>query len=121
MEVATRLKTRLIDGTPVIDAGGELDHEGMPEFREEVSSLIEQGHMNIVIDMSDVNFMDSGGISGIVYAMKRLADLNGSVTLAGCSERIIRKLEIGGLIRISAALRLAPGVEQAVRELRRAS
>ena len=121
MKVAVMLNTRLVDGTPVIDADGDLDHVGMPEFREEVSSLIEQGHTNIVIDMIDVSFMDSGGVSGIVYAMKRLADLNGGVTLAGCNERIIRKLEIGGLTRISAALRFAPSVEQAVRELRKAS
>lgn len=121
MEVATRLRTRLVDGTPVIDADGELDYQGIPELREEVSSLIEQGHTNIVIDMSDVCFMDSGGVSGIIYTMKRLASLNGGVTLAGCNEGIMRKLEIGGLTRLSAALRFAPSVEQAVRDLRKAT
>lgn len=121
MEVAVKLSSRLVDGTPVIDAEGELDYVAIPEFRDAVSGLIEQGHRNIVIDMSHVGFMDSGGITGIIYAMKRLAGLSGSVILAGCNELIIHKLEIGGLTRISAALRFAPDVEQAVRELRRAS
>jgi anti-sigma B factor antagonist len=120
MEVAVKLSSRLVDGTPVIDADGELDYVAIPEFKDEVSGFIEQGHTNIVIDMSHICFMDSGGISSIIYTMKRLASLNGGVTLAGCNKKIIRKLEIGGLTRISSALRFAPDVEQAVRELRKA-
>ncbi len=121
MEVVVTLNTRLVDGTPVIDVDGELDHAGLPEFRSEVSNLIEQGHRNLVVDMSDTHFMDSGGLSGIVYVMKRLAVLKGGVTLAGCSERIFRKLEVSGLTQVSDTLRFAPSVEQALRELRKAS
>lgn len=121
MEVAVKLSSRLVDGTPVIDAEGELDYVAIPEFRDEVSGLIEQGHTSIVVDMSHVCFMDSGGITGIIYTMKRLAGLHGRVTLAGCNEMIFHKLEIAGLTRISTALRFAPDVEQAVRELRKAS
>lgn len=117
MEILMKLSTRLVDGTPVVDTDGEMDHLGLPQFRNELASLIEQGHRRIVVDMSDVCFMDSGGVSGVVYAMKRLATLNGAITLAACNEIILRKLEIGGLAKISPALRLAPSVEQAVREL----
>ena len=116
MEVALRLNTRIVDGTPVIEADGELDYLGISQLRAEVSRLIEQGHNSIVIDMSHVGFMDSCGISGIIYTMKRLGALKGRITLAGCNERIIRKLEIGGLTRVSDVLRLAPSVEQAVHE-----
>lgn len=114
MEASLTLSTRIVDGTPVIDADGELGHAGISEFRAEVSSLIEQGHTTIVIDMRDIDFMDSGGLSGIIYTMKLLGRLNGVVTLAGCNERILRKLEIGGLARISDVLRVAPSVEHAM-------
>ncbi len=114
MEVVLQLRTHIVDGTPVIDADGELDHTGLPQFRDELLRLIESGHNRVVLDMSDIDFMDSGGLSGIIYAMKRLASLDGAITLACCNERIVRRLEIGGLTRISEALRLAPSVEQAV-------
>lgn len=114
MEACLKLKTRIIAGTPVIEADGELGHAGISEFRAEVSRLIERGHTTIVVDMLHVDFMDSGGLSGIIYTMKQLDSLNGEVILAGCCSRVLRKLEIGGLSKLSDALRLAPTVEHAI-------
>ncbi|HEX2988856.1 MAG TPA: STAS domain-containing protein [Chloroflexota bacterium] len=114
MEVALSVQTRIVDGKPVIDVDGEMDHTGIRQFRDEVASLIDQGHRSIVLDMCHVGFMDSGGLSAIIYAMKRLESLEGCITLAGCNDLIVRKLTIGGLTKISDALRLAQSVEHAV-------
>ncbi len=121
MEALVRLKTNLQDGIPVIDLDGELDHNGTPRLRTEIASLLEQGYRNVVMDMRHVSFMDSGGVSGIIYTMKRVAAVGGGVILAGCNNRIIRKFDVGGLTRISNALKLAPSAEQAVRELKHVS
>jgi len=118
MAVLIHLKVSLQDGIPVIDVDGELDHSATPELRTQIANLVGQGHRSVVMDMSHVSFMDSGGISLIIYAMKRLAAVNGGVILAGCNNRIIRKLGVGGLTRISDALKLAPSVEQAIRGLK---
>jgi anti-sigma B factor antagonist len=107
----------LRDGIPVIRITGDLDHYSLPGFRSAISDLITNGHINIVVDMSGVEFMDSGGMSGIVFALKRLSPLGGHLRLANASPRIIRKLDIGGLTKISDVLTVSDTVEKAIEDL----
>jgi len=118
MDIETSVDTKYLEGIPVIDVDGDLDHRSTTLFREQVVALAERGCASVIIDMADVTFMDSGGMSAIIFALKRLPDENGRVVLAGSSAHIVRKLEIGGLTKLSDKLTLAPSVERAVQELK---
>ena len=62
--------------------------------------------------------MDSGGMSGIVFGLKRLAEVGGRLFLANCSPRIMRKLEISGFVMMPDKLVLCDTLEDAVSSAR---
>jgi anti-sigma B factor antagonist len=97
---------------------GDLDHLGAPGLRSVIADLIDKGHERIVLDLSEVAFIDSGGMSAVMFAIKRLSAIGGKLYLADCSPQVIHKLEIGGLTRIENTLIISPTVEQAVQDSR---
>jgi anti-sigma B factor antagonist len=53
---------------------------------------------NVVADLSDLTFIDSSGISGLITVAKRLREQGGSFTIANCRRDIRRAFEISGTL-----------------------
>ena len=114
MNGETEYKVEQQNGIPVIKVIGALDHYNVPRFRSLIMDLIGKGHNKVVVDMSGVDFMDSGGMSGIIFALKRLSELGGRLYLANCGLRIMRKLEISGFTMMPDKLVVTDSVDEAV-------
>ncbi|HUV03505.1 MAG TPA: STAS domain-containing protein [Armatimonadota bacterium] len=117
MDADTRFDVEMQGDVPVVQIVGDLDHYSTPEFRSVTSELIQQGHKTIVVDMSAVDFMDSSGMSGIIFAAKRLAAADGHLSLTNCNPRTARKLSIGGLTKMPDLLSIYPSLEEALQHL----
>jgi anti-sigma B factor antagonist len=83
-----------VNGIPVLNAVGEIDLSTASIFKRAIHELIENGHRHILIDMSQVVFMDSSGFGTLLSAIKILRPQNGTVTLAGCNDAVSRMLGI---------------------------
>ena len=83
----------------VLRVGGEIDLYTAPTLREGLSNLVATGVRHVVIDTSDVTFLDSTGLGVLVGGLKRLRAHDGSLALAGGQERIVRLLRLTGLTR----------------------
>lgn len=90
-----------------------VDLEVAGEFRAALVQLINTGHRRLVVDMSDVNFVDSSGLGALVSALKALKVVNGGgdVRLANVQPPVTALLEIIRLHRVFASY---PTVDQAV-------
>lgn len=102
------------DGIPVVHIKGDLDHANTPHFRSIISDLINKGYKRMILEMSGVTFMDSGGMSGVIFAAKQLHSLGGHLSLSNCNSRITRKLDIGGLSKLTSILTIHSSIEQAI-------
>jgi len=105
------------DGTPIIRIIGDLDHFCQPEFRSVMARLVEEDHRALIFDLTKVDFLDSGGLTGIVFAIKRFSQIGGRLFLANCNPRITRKLEISGLTKLGETLVISPSVEASLLQL----
>ena len=114
MDFQTQFDIDIKNDVPVVRVAGSLDHINSSRFRSTISKLIEAGHKRIVVDMSAVDFMDSGGLSGVVYAIKRLSVIEGRLQLAGLQPRTARKFEVSGLTRLPSVLTFHPSAEEAL-------
>ena len=90
-----------------------VDLEVAGEFRAALVQLIDSGHRHLVVDMSDVSFVDSSGLGALVSALKALKGLKGGgdVRLANVQPPVVALLEIIRLHRVFASY---PSVDQAV-------
>ena len=81
---------------------GEIDHHTAKAIREEADAAIRRTRPGvIVIDFSAVSFMDSSGI-GLILGRKNLADeIGAEIVLTGLSARLLRMIELSGVLRLS--------------------
>lgn len=86
----------------VLSAGGDLDVVGAPELRQAVVTVVSEGARLLVLDLSDLDFVDSFGIGAVVGALKRLRQRGGDLALVCPTPRIRRVFEICDLDRILA-------------------
>ena len=77
---------------------GEIDLHTAPQLREAVVRSIDQGARAIVVDLSAVSFVDSGGLGVIVTAVRRLGP--GAVALVIPHRGLVRIFRICSLDRL---------------------
>lgn len=72
----------------VIDMVGSLVASGVDEFRNQISRLIEKKYCYLLLEMGNVDFMDSSGLGACMASHKQLAEKNGMVVFAKPSEQV---------------------------------
>lgn len=81
----------------VIEVSGDVDLFTAPEFKERVIQVIEQGKTHLVIDLTNVSFIDSTALGVLVGALKRVRPDGGSIAVVAPDERIRGLFEMMGL------------------------
>jgi anti-sigma B factor antagonist len=82
-----------------------------PSLKSELVILSNEGVPNLILDLSDVNYVDSSGLSAILTA-NRLWKSIGSFVLTGIKHDPVRKLiEIS---RLDTVLTILPTVQESV-------
>ncbi len=83
----------------VVAVSGEVDIATAPKLREKLVELASHGAQQVVVDLDDVDFLDSTGLGVLIGGMKRLRGLEGDLTLVCTQPRILKVFEITGLNR----------------------
>ena len=82
-----------------------------PELKSEFVFFRNEGVANLILDLSEVEYVDSSGLSAILTA-NRLWKSDGSFVLTGIEKPAVKKLiEIS---RLDSILTIEPSVEEAV-------
>ena len=79
---------------------GEIDLTTSQRVREALLSIANSGEHRVVVDLGNVTFMDSTGLSALVAARKRFGTIDGEIILRSPSPNVLRVLEISGLTRV---------------------
>lgn len=64
-------KTRQDGKVTVIELSGEIDVSCAPQLKELLQGLIDEGKNQLLVDLTEVPFMDSTGLGIFVSAFKR--------------------------------------------------
>src|SRR5215203_5905113 len=79
---------------------GEFDLHTGPHFERRVLEALGRGASQIVVDLSDVSFIDSTTIGILMRTRKRLAALRGRLLVICADRNILRLFEITALDRM---------------------
>ncbi|MBT2681563.1 anti-sigma factor antagonist [Mesobacillus sp. AQ2] len=83
-----------------VKVNGEIDAYTAPQLREKLFPLSEKEGVKMVVDLSEVNYMDSTGLGVFVGVFKNVRAHDGEFKIVGLSERLQRLFEITGLADI---------------------
>lgn len=75
---------------------GELDAYTGPELRESLAAAVEQGTRWLLLDMSQVQYIDSVGLGILVGAAKRTTERQGDVAVIAPRPNVLRVFEVSG-------------------------
>jgi anti-sigma B factor antagonist len=94
------IASRIEGDKTVVSVGGEIDVYTAPKLREQIVALVEEGRYHLVIDMEEVEFLDSTGLGVLVGGLKRVRAHDGSLRLVCTQERILKIFRITGLTKV---------------------
>jgi anti-sigma B factor antagonist len=100
------------DGQKILRPVGELDASTVSQFREVLAELA--SHQRVLIDLSDVVFVDSAGLGALIGGIRRIRELGGDVVLARPRPSLARLLRTTGLDHIVTIASSIPQAEEAL-------
>jgi anti-sigma B factor antagonist len=72
----------------VLRPAGRMDVESSPAVRQAILDLAGQGILLLVVDLTQVEFMDSSGLSALVSGMKALRKAGGGLGICHANAQI---------------------------------
>jgi anti-sigma B factor antagonist len=96
------LVVTVLDDEAVISVIGELDFHSAPRLREQILQLLNDGTVNLVVDLSQMDFVDSSGLGVLVAGLKRMRTAGGQFSVRSPSANTSKVLEVSGLSKLLA-------------------
>jgi anti-sigma B factor antagonist len=87
-------------GAIVLALHGDADLHVAPELRDRIAEVLGEGATSIVVDLSQVTFVDSALLGVLIDGLKRVRTVGGSLRLVVTSVEIRRIFEIMLLDRV---------------------
>jgi anti-sigma B factor antagonist len=86
------------DGSiPVLAVTGEIDLSTAPELREKLVETAGKGDALVVVDLTEVSFLDSTALGVLVSGLKRMRATGGDLRLVVTRPNLVKVFEITGL------------------------
>jgi anti-sigma B factor antagonist len=86
--MALTIASREVDGVIILDLNGRITlGEGSVQLRDAIRGLISKGQKNILLNMADVNYIDSSGLGELVSAFTTAKNQQAGSSCSSCPRR----------------------------------
>jgi anti-sigma B factor antagonist len=89
-------------GRVTLYLSGEIDQLATSEFLAAADSALATGPVAVIVDLADVSFMDSAGLSALIQVQQQTRHAGAEFRLQSPSRIATRILELSGLDRLFA-------------------
>ncbi|WRH69082.1 MAG: STAS domain-containing protein [Planktothrix sp. GU0601_MAG3] len=96
---------------------GLMDAFSEGTFTKVVSNYIEKGPKHIILDLSQIDFVDSSGLGALVQLVKKAQQSDGGTLQIVSNPRVTQTVK---LVRLEKFLSLQPSVEDAIENTKKA-
>ncbi len=99
--MSMKLTTREVSGVTVVDLSGKITlGEGGMTLRDEVRKLLAVGSKKILLNLGDVNYIDSSGLGELVSAYTAVKNAGGELKLLNLTSKVRDLLVITKLVTV---------------------
>ena len=96
-----RATAREVSGVTVVDVSGRITlGEGSAMLREMVRDLLDKGQKRIILNLGDVNYIDSSGIGELVSGFTTVKNNGGELKLLHLTKKVHDLLQITKLYTV---------------------
>jgi len=99
--VSVKLTTRQVGDVSVVDVAGRITlGEGSSALRDALRDMINKNQKKILLNLGDVNYIDSSGIGELVSGFTTVTNSGGQVKLLNLNKRVKDLLQITKLYTV---------------------
>ena len=99
--MSMKTSTREVDGVTIVDLSGRITlGEGSVTLRDTVRGLLGKGQKKILLNLGDVNYIDSSGIGELVSAYTTVRKEGGDLKLLNLTRKVHDLLQITKLYTV---------------------
>ena len=96
-----KISTRQVDGVTVVDCSGRITlGEGSVTLRETVTQLLSKNQKKILLNLAEVNYIDSSGSGELVSAFTTVRKQGGDLKLLNLTKKVHDLLQITKLYTV---------------------
>ncbi len=92
---------------------GQLDAYSEKQFTTFINEVLSSNQLSVVIDLSNIDFIDSSGLGAMVQVAKKCAESKRAFSVVG-NPRVVQTIK---LVRLEEFLHLAPDFNTAISKL----
>ncbi len=87
--MSMKASTRQVDGVTIVDLSGRIQEgEDISVLRDTVEDLLGKGHNKILLNLGDVNQIDSSGINALLRAFTSVRNQGGELKLLHLTKKV---------------------------------
>ena len=99
--MALTIASREVDGVVILDLSGRITlGEGSVQLRDAVRGLISKGQKSILLNMAEVNYIDSSGLGELVSAFTSAKNQQAEVKLLKLTKKVHDLLQLTKLYTV---------------------
>lgn len=108
------LELRIDQDTLLVSVHGDLDMVIAKEFKETVDDylLSHDWLKHLLVDLSEVGFIDSSGLGVIIGRYKMMRNRRGQMAICGVNPSVYRILELSGIKKLMPVLKITEQAAQ---------
>ncbi len=96
-----KIETRTVGDVHILDCSGKITlGEGTMAVRNSVRDVLKNGGKKIVLNLADVNYIDSSGIGELVSSYTTVTNQGGKLKLLNLTKKIQELLAITKLLTV---------------------
>jgi anti-sigma B factor antagonist len=97
----------------VVRPAGRVDADAAPDLKQRLREIANEGTVHVIVDLKEVSFIDSSGLSALVSGLKALREHAGELSLCQPQPQALKALRLTLLDRVFP---IFPSLEQALHE-----
>ena len=92
---------------------GQLDAYSEKQFTTYINDVLDSNQLSVVIDLTNIDFIDSCGLGAMVQAAKKCSQSKRAFNVVG-NPRVVQTIK---LVRLEEFLHLEPDIDTAISKL----
>ena len=89
---------------PIVNVRGEIDIYTCSELREKLTSTIQSGSSSFILNLENIQYIDSTGLGTIAHTAQTIHQNNGTIFVVCAKPQIKKIFEVSGLERKNITL-----------------